>query len=481
MNVLCLIPSSRLTKNVHRDVLYGCWCKGKRIGGGTLPPLVTLSTATVLKNSGNHVRLLDMKEEAIRFEDVANSINDYDAAVVLTSTMSFKEDASVLEDLKKLNHRLVSIVFGAHPTYMYESCLKHPGIDIIVRKEPEFIIRDVIRELSKGGDSWKQVPGIGFMENGQIQLNDLYPFVDLNDLPMPDRSLLPRNAKYYNPIIKYYPYTTTVTSQGCPAQCTYCTAPGMTGQKLRYWKAGRVIEEIEYLLGLGYKEIYYRDEIFTVYKKRNMEVYKHVIGNHLKFSWICNAKVGNIDKEQVERMAEAGCRVIKVGVESGVQDILDRVKKGVRLQQIKDLFQWTKEFKIDTHAHFMFGMPGETEETIERTIEFMFEIEPATVDIGVCTAYPGTTLWDQLIEHHEELQDGTFIDLGNVHTDAQFNYLYANVPREYIEKSINRAYREFYMRPKYMLGWLTKVQSWGEFKNVVGSGFNVLRFSMFGD
>tara|TARA_B100000315_G_scaffold56897_1_gene51252 strand:- start:671 stop:2116 length:1446 start_codon:yes stop_codon:yes gene_type:complete len=476
MKILLLVPSSRETENVHRDVLYGCWCKGSRIGGGTLPPLSLLSTATVLKQAGHDVVLRDMIEENIGFEQLKDVVKYIDVVIVLTSTMSFVEDSNLLLELKEFNEGLKTIVFGAHPSFMPENTLEHPGIDMIIRREPEFVVRDLISLMNEGKD-YDSLNGIGYKKNNRVFVNPFYPFVDYNQIPISDRSLLSQSSHYYNPIIKQYPYTTTTTSQGCPGKCKFCTAPGMTGQKLRYWNAEKVLEEIEYLLCLGYKEIYYRDETFTTFRKRNIEIARSIIERKYAFSWICNVRVGTVDKGTLALMRDAGCRLIKVGVESGVQEILNLSMKKINIKDSKELFKWARDLGIDTHAHLMFGLPGETKETIEKTIDFIFEIEPTTIDVGICTPYSGSVLYDELLEKYPDIGDITDVDLRNLHLEANYNEYFTDAPREYIEESINKVYRKFYLRPKYIFKWITRMRILSDFKYITRAGLNVLKFA----
>lgn len=477
MNILCLVPASKFTKNVHRDVLYGCWCKGARIGGGTLPPLSLLSVATVLKIDGNEVRIKDMMEERLSLHDIKNEIAGYDLIIVLTSSMSFKEDGQILLALKQANRDIKTIVFGAHPTFMPEDCLEYDGVDICVRREPDFVIRDIVRSI-KNGKSWHDVAGICFRNNGKALINEYYPWIDdIDNLPIPDRRLLPKNAIYKNPIVKYYPYTTSITSVGCPGRCTFCTVPSLYGLKFRAWSVNKVIDEIEMLISRGYREIYYRDETFTAFRERNRRICENIIRMNIKFSWICNARADTVNREDLSLMKRAGCRVIKVGVETGSQEILDRTKKMIDLGQIENMFRWMRELGIDSHAHLMFGMPGETKKTLKETQDFVTKIKPTTIDVGICTPYPGSAIFDELVKKYPHLKDWLKdMDLKNLHIMATYNELFTNVSKEDIEKSIRAIYRRFYLRPRYLMSWLNKVNTFGELKEKLKAGMSVIGF-----
>ena len=471
MNVLLLIPPFK--ENVVRDVLYGCWCKGKRIGGATVPPLVLLSVATILKNNNHNIRILDAPSEDKTLDEIKQIVKEYDILLLLTSTMTFTEDANILKILKESNPNIKTIIFGSHPSFMPDYSLKE-GIDIIVRKEPEFIIRDLLKNIKT---NWKKTKGIGYKENNKILLNEDYPLIkNLDELPIPNRSLLPKDVTYFNPIIKRTPYTTSETSRGCPGKCNFCTAPAMYGDLLRYWSSEKVLKEIKYLINQGYKEIYYRDETFTTFKKRNLEILNTIINEKLDISWLCNVRVNTVDKETLMLMKKAGCHTIKIGVESGVQYILNKSNKGIRLEDTEKLFKWAKEAGIKTHAHLMLGMPGETKETIKQTLKFIKKINPYTIDIGICTPYPGSILFEEIAKEHPEIKDGTSVNLENLHTEGLYNGFYTSLTKEELEKSLSKLYKSFYLNSKHILYNLSQIKNLNELKNTANATFTLLKF-----
>lgn len=482
MKVLVLNPSSKVTKNVIRDVLYGCWCKGKRIGGGTAPPFALLSVATLLKKEGFETRFLDVTAEGKSTEEIKFISSSYDVIVMSTSTMTINEDADFLNELKKNNGSLTTIVFGSHPTFMPEYTMKREGIDIIVKGEPEYIIRDFLRAKEEGDNSWKKINGIGFCEDGKIVLNPDYPFIEnLDELPFLDVSMLPKNTKYFNPLIKRTPYITTTTSRGCPGECTFCTAPLFYGTKIRYRSADSVLDELRHYKDNGYNEIYFRDETFTVNKERNRRICEGLIKNKLDLSWICNARIGMVDKETMALMKKAGCHLIKFGVESGVQQILDGVKKGIKIEQTQETFKWAKDVGMETHAHVMLGMPGETEATVNETINFVNELAATTATFGICTPYPGTLLFEDVTKIYPEIKDGSESDLNKLHTQGLFNENFINLSREKLEKSVRSAYRSFYLRPAYLYESLRRIEGLDDFKRIFLAGIRVLDFSIRGE
>jgi len=476
MKVLVLNPGSAQTKNIVRDLIYGCWCKGKRIGGMKSPPLNLLYVATILKENGHRVKFLDALAEATPFSKQIRIAKASDVVIINTSTMTFREDVKILSKFKLANPKIKCIIFGSHPTFMPEQSLEGP-VDFIIRKEPEFIIRDLVNALDKGR-GFQDVKGIGYKKGKKKIINPDYGFPDLDELPIPDRTLLSKNVDYFMPLVKKIPYTTMHTSRGCPALCTFCTVPDFYGNKIRARSEEKVLEEMALIRAQGYKEIWIRDETFTVYKNRNEKICKGMIDRKLELSWLCNARVGSVDKPMMKLMKKAGCHMIKFGVESGVQRILDNVKKGISANLTAKTFKWAHEVGMDTHAHMMLGMPGETKKTIRKTIEFAKMIDPTTVSFGICTPYAGTPLYYEVLKKNPRIMDGSSLDLTTLHEKSYFNQYFTNLSSVELEEYVKTAYRKFYFRPSYILKWLPRINNMDEFRRVVLAGSNVFSFTI---
>jgi len=483
LSILVVNPGSRFTKNVVRDVLYGCWCKGKRIGGGTVPPFALLQVATILKNEGHNVIFLDAQAEQRPYEKVLELAGSLDLVVTSTSTMSYVEDADYLQGFKKKNPALMTAVFGSHPTFMPVTSLGREGIDVIVLGEPEFILRDLAATLADGGEL-TSLKGIGYRDaEGSPVVNERYPFIeDLDSLPFPDVSLLPRDIDYFNPIVRRMPYMTLTTSKGCPGQCTFCTAPFFDGKKIRFQSAGYVVEEIKYLVEQGYREVYFRDDTFFVNKKRDVAVCEAIIERGLDVSWLANARVNLIDLETMLLARRAGCHTIKIGIESGVQKILDGVKKGYRLERARQVFSWARQAGLRTHAHVMIGIPGDSRATVAETIRFVKKLRPSTATFGICTPYPGTPLFEMVQRKCPEIGDGTSTNLANLHVEGLYNEYYTTLRKEELADLVKSAYRRFYLRPSY---WVQVVREQfrgiDDIKRVSIAAANVLDFAVKGD
>jgi len=184
-----------------------------------------------------------------------------------------------------------------------------------------------------------------------------------------------------------------------------CTAPGFYGPRLRFKSAAKVIEEIRAYVAKGFREVYFRDETFIINNRRDTEVLETIIRDKIDVTWLCNCRVGMVDKGKMQLMKAAGCHLFKTGVESGVQEILDGVKKGIRVEQTRDTFRWAKEVGLETHAHVMLGMPGDTEETIlahvRRTVADPRNITNCEGTSG--WGYSGTDYQNQVIKYGKQV------------------------------------------------------------------------------
>ncbi|MDP2923274.1 MAG: radical SAM protein [Candidatus Omnitrophota bacterium] len=482
MRIMLLIPPSKYAKNVARDLIYGCWCKGKRIAGIQFPPISQLQVVTLLRDEGHDVVLYDAAALHKNVKDIKKEIRAFEAVVVLTSTSTINEDAEILSQLKDANPRLKTICYGSHPTFMPFQTVQKNGIDIAVRREPEFIIRDLINALAEGGGRWQETVGISFKRNGAIISNPDYPFIEnLDVLPIPDRSLLPRHVEYFNPVVKQVPFTTMFTSRGCFGRCVFCTVPAFYGSCIRFRSAEKVVEEMQLLQSQGYREVFFRDELFTVSRKRVIDICKGIQEKRLSLSWICSSRIDLVDLEMLRMMKEADCHMIRFGVESASQQILGNIKKDITVEQIEKAFAWTNQLKLDTHAHLMIGCPGETRETIKETMRFVKRIKPTIVTFGICTPYPGTVLFESVSNAFADIGDGSSCDLSRIHTEGFYNRVFTKLTNEELGRSVRRAYRSFYLRLSYIAQWVKRFRSFGEIKRIFSAGTQIFIFILCGE
>ncbi len=475
-------PNGSAGRNTVRDFVYGCWCNGRRIGGMRMPPLSELYAATSARDAGADATVLDAQMEPHRHRELAaRRFADIDAVVVMSSTQSFRQDVAYLESVKRANPRTRSILFGSHPTFMPEHALRAEGVDYIVLGEPEESLRCLLRALA-GGESTENVAGIGYRNGrGEARVNPPRPLLDVNDLPIPDRTLLSRNrVDYFNPVVKRMPYTTMQTSRGCPGKCIFCTAPAFYGKKYRLRSAKKVLEELREVARLGYREVFFRDETFTVDRRRLFDICEAMLAEGIDLAWIANGRVDMVDREMMTLMKRSGCHLLKFGVETGVDDILRNYKKGVTCEQAEAAFRLAREVGLATHAHIILGGPGETPGTIEKTIRFAKRIRPATASFGIVTPYPGTELFESVAKKRPEIADGSASNMANLHIQGFYSEEICRMSSQQLSRAVVRAYRKFYLRPVYLANRLFSSRSVEELMIQAIGGFNVLLFALTG-
>jgi len=480
MKVTILNPPSRFAKNVVRDLFYGCWCTGKRIASAKFPPSTLIYLVAVLKGAGHDVNLLDSQARDLDLEQVKAVLGRDRPGILIipTSTMSFREDMETLREIKKTINT-VTVAFGSHVTFMPKISLAEKALDYIVMREPEYIIRDLADALDDGRGV-RYVRGIGFRDGKSTRINKPYPFIkDLDGLPFPDRECI-KNFSYFNPLVKRLPWTTAITSRGCPGRCNFCTSPSFYGKTLRVRSSDNVVDEIEEIVGMGYKEIFYRDETFTAERKRVEDICRLIKERGIDVSWICSARIGTVNKELMAKMRRVGCHMIRFGVESGVQRILDNINKGIKAELTKKTFKWANSLGMETHAHVMLGCIGESWSTVNQTIGFVKSIKPTTVTFGAFTPYPGTEIFEKVRKKVPHIGDGSACDLSKVHSAGYYSYMFSDMTSKEVGRAVHKAYREFYLRPSYVLGRLKSMRSLDEFRRIVSAGLEVMSYSMGG-
>jgi anaerobic magnesium-protoporphyrin IX monomethyl ester cyclase len=474
-------PTGTNQRNVVRDFVYGCWCNGRRIGGMQMPPLNDLYAASHARQEGIEVAFLDAEMEADRYARLeADRFVDTLAVVVMSSTQSFRQDVRALERIKSLNPEVRSIVFGSHPTFMPNFCLKETAVDFIVLREAEATIRELLGALRDGTDT-TSIQGLGYRaEDGSPVLTEARPLMDLDELTIPDRCLLPKDVTYFNPVVKRLPYTTMQTSRGCPARCIFCTAPTFYGNKYRFRSAENVLEELRQLQAAGYRQVIFRDETFTAHHRRTVEICEGMLREGMDLRWIANGRVDMVDVELMKLMKRAGCHMLKFGVETADDEMLKVYRKGTTCQQAEEALTRAHEVGLATHTHIIFGGPGETRETISNTMEFIRRMNPTTASFGIVTPYPGTELFDRVAQAKPDIGDGTASNMTNLHTLPFYADAMCTLPGEELSKAVTRAYRQFYFRPKYLLKRLLGFESFEEFMIQVVAGLNVSVFALTG-
>jgi hopanoid biosynthesis associated radical SAM protein HpnJ len=388
-------------------------------------------------------KLIDAPPHRLRFEDVAPEALERDLVVLHTSTPSFASDVRTVEALKERNPSLKIGMIGAKVAVQPKESLEaSSAIDFVARNEFDFTVKEVAegRELADvAGLSWRKADGtiVHNADRAMVESMDDLPFVT----PVYKRDLVIEN--YFGGYLKH-PYVSFYTGRGCKSRCTFCLWPQtIGGHRYRTRSVGHVIEELSWAKRAfpQAKEFFFDDDTLTDNLPRVEELSREI--GKLGLVWSCNAK-GNVPRATLKVMKDNGLRLLVVGYESGNQQILHNIKKGMRIDVAKRFTKDCHELGITIHGTFILGLPGETKETIEETIRFAAEVNPHTIQVSLAAPYPGTFLYKQalangwLVDEDRELLSG----LG---TQAAV-LSYPHLSHTEIFQSVEAFYRRFYFR-----------------------------------
>ena len=387
-------------------------------------------------------KIIDAPPHGLTFEDIEGDVRSHDFIVVHTSTPSFKSDVKTAGMIRAVNPTAKIGFIGAKVAVEPQESLEAaPAIDFVCRNEYEF----TIKELAEGAD-WLTIKGLSYRgPDGKIFHNlEREVLMDMDRLP----SVLPvykqlKVENYFGGYLKH-PYMSWYTGRGCKSRCTFCLWPQtIGGHKYRVMSIDRVVEDVKYVMKEfpQVKEIFFDDDTLTDDHPR-VEALAQALGP-LGVTWSCNAKA-NVPRKTLEVMKANGLRLLLVGYESGNQKILHNIKKGVLVEVARRFSKDCRELGIIVHGTFILGLPGETTETIQETLQFAKDVNPRTLQVSLAAPYPGTFLYKQAKEN------GWFASDVDLLTDqgtqiAPLNY--SHLGHTEIFDSVEEFYKKFYFRP----------------------------------
>ncbi len=389
-------------------------------------------------------RLLDAPPDGVTVEQVVPLAKSYDLAVLHTSTPSFPSDARVAERLKAENPQLLIGMVGAHVGVLPQQSLKAaPAVDWVGLGEFDYACAEVAAGRPLGA-----VGGIAHRENGRIRVNPPRPTIEEMDALPFVVDVYKRDLRVENYFIGYllHPYVSLYTGRGCRSKCTFCLWPQTLGGH-RYRVRSPENVEAEMARAKRYfpqvKEYFFDDDTFTDDLPRAEEIARRL--GRLGLVWSCNAKA-NVPRKTLEVLRDNGLRLLLVGYESGNQQILNNIKKGLRLDVARRFTRDAKALGITLHGTFILGLPGETPDTIRETVRYACEIEPDTIQVSLAAPYPGTELYRQAQE--QGWLAAPTNDLVDPHGVQVAALSYPGLSQGEIFTSVEEFYRRFYFRPR---------------------------------
>lgn len=358
------------------------------------PALATGSVylAASLRAHGHQVQVLDLLVSEPRKDKVEQTLSLLKPELVgITSvTMTFPMACRIASWVRSARPEAVIALGGPHVSFLAERSLREcPEADLVVRGEAEETVLELAHALERDLDL-HSVRGLTFRANGQTVSTPPRPLLgNLDGLPQPAWDLLPI-ARYRVLEGK----VGVISSRGCPYGCIFCVGQRMVGHKGRFRSPEKVVDDMEWLALRGFPSIGIDDDLFTLKKSHALEVCSEIRSRRLPITWHAFARVDTVTPELLRTMSQAGCTDILYGVESGSQEVLDRIGKGITLEQVRRAVRMGREAGIRIFASFVLGLPGETKESLRTTSQFARSLG-CQYGFHVLSPFPGTRIWEE--------------------------------------------------------------------------------------
>ena len=372
MKVLLIYPYF-LVERIHQEEI-------------AVPPIGLYYVAALLLDKGYDVEVLNWQAIDKTPDKIKEVLAEKKPAVIGFSILNANRwgGIEIARIARELNPEVKIVFGGVGATFLWEPLLTHfPEIDYVVTGEGEYPFLHLIRHLENDPSAGpEKIEGIAFRKKGKpFQSPRPKPFSDLDRLPDP---------------AKYFTFQHVVSSRGCAWDCTFCGSPQFWGRRVRFHSPAYFVDQLERLTRRGVHFFYISDDTFTVNKDRLMAICRGIIDRGLPISWNAISRVNCVDEEILYWMRKAGCIQISYGIESGNERIRKIFNKRIRMEEVKRVFPLTQSFGILARAYFIYGAPGETEETIQETIDLIREIKPLSAVFYILDLFPGTGLYQRL-------------------------------------------------------------------------------------
>jgi radical SAM superfamily enzyme YgiQ (UPF0313 family) len=444
--ILLINPEAEINRKQHIDKKnYSCF-----------PSLGLGYVASVLEKAGHIVQYIDMRASNISLADFErlSSLGKYSNIDLfgITATTPLINTALKLSSIIKKHYPHSKIIIGGvHASALPDEVLASKHVDIVVRGEGEYTFRDLAAGVKLG-----EIKGISYKDKkGKIIHNPDTALIEkLDDLPLPAYHLMPMEKYYPSPgSYKRLPAMSLVVTRGCYGKCTFCNP--ITRGKVRSRSARKIVDEIKYLQKkYGIKEIGFFDDLFTGDRDNVEEMCNLILQEKVDVTWSCFTRANFVEENLFAKMKKAGCHTVLFGVESGSQEILDRMKKGQTLLQIKKSVALCKKLGFEIRASYIFGAIGETEDTLKKTMDLALNLDTDHAIFTIMTPYPGTEVWKEARIHNWPLEKNYDLYIGETVT-----MMIPTVSKERIQQVYDSAYKKFYLRPKILFRQLSKMNS----------------------
>jgi len=436
---------------------------------GVYPPLGLAYIAAVLEENNQSVIILDCKALNCTSYDIKNFILTSKPDIVGITAMS-STLYGALEVAKMAKESGAIVVMGGPQLAAYPvETLSYDYIDYGIIGEGEYSMFELVQALESKSDV-SSIKGLVYKKDNKIISNGERIVEDIDSLPLPARHLLPMEK--YHCVITETPFTTMFSSRGCPSKCGFCFKQP-SDKKVRFRDPIKVVDEMEELVNKYHvKEIMFYDDSIVINRNHVIGICEEIFKRNLKVKWESPARIDNMDFNLLRMMKMAGCIRLRYGVESGNEHILKLMHKGITLDKIREVFKMTHDIGIETFAYFIIGYVTETPETMQNTINFAKELNPDWVMFTLATPYPHTDLYELAVKENI-INKYYWSDFTLGIRSDRIPYLVYDA-----ENWVSDAYKEFYLRPSYILKKLKKLNSLDTLKKYIRGSKGILSFKM---
>ena len=400
-------------------------------------PQELIYVGTLLKKVSNQVKLIDAIAENLSFNQTIKALKNIspDYIISIIGFECFEDDIKVINKIKKQLPNTKIIIFGHYPTLFPKEIFENSKVDIIIRGEPDLTIYELLQKIKNNKD-FSSLEGIAYRKDGKKVINPISKrILNLNKLPIPDRSLL-KNKLYYEPFLGK-PYTTIQTTRGCPYSCNYCVK---TFGKLTYFRnPENILMEIkDAYVNYGIRNFRFIDDTFTTDKKRVQDLCKLIIQERIKIKWTCLSRIDTLDRKTATLMKKAGCKRIYLGIESGSQKIINYYNKNLKKEIILPIIKMIHKAGIETIGWFMVGSPDETDRDLEESVKLAKKSDLDFVVVSQLIVYPGTPLFEKL----KDKINFSLFPYKNEFKDKKHSIKFRKLEQKF--------YKSFYFRIRYI-------------------------------
>jgi len=366
-------------------------------------PFFLAYATALLKKEGKEVRLIDAIASGIDERRVIEEIKSYNPTLIVieTSTPSFNNDIRIIRDMHQELPSFQIALCGPHATVFSEQILSdYNYIDYILMGEYEYTLLDLLNCLEDNSGSLERVLGLTYRDNGKIKVNAFRSTIDnLDNLSWPEREDVPI-YRYNDGFVGLpQPNVQMWASRGCPFECIFCLWPQTMYKEHKYRKRNPIdiVDEMEYLLKkFNFKAVYFDDDVFNIDREHVLSICSEIKKRNIIIPWAAMARADLMDEELLDYMFSSGLCAIKYGIESGNQSILNNCKKNMDLSRVRHTVKLTKKYGIKVHLTFCLGLPGETKQTIKKTVRFIQDSDPTSLQVSFATPFPGTEYYKHL-------------------------------------------------------------------------------------